>query len=209
MGCGDKSVRRLDVSSRCPRVDRSSLGETGRLHFFYHSPDSPLPVRDVLNGHGQGPKKEPHLEKRAENYCVPCLQKNIHGFLDSKEKYLFLFTRRSGPAADRERYIVGYLTKEKCLQRSYRNKPHLAVQGRIILVSFADAFRLKNLRGLSASAAIHLRFRKLNRDQTQDLLSHFKKRTDIFAKCLREVLRLKKELTKREANASCSNTCRN
>lgn len=192
-----------------PRVWPRSLEETGRLQFFYHSPDSSLPVRDVLNKQGQGYKTEPHLEKSAENYCVPCLQSNIRGFVKSDEKYLFLFTRRSDPGYNNNRYIVGYLKREKCLRRSYRNKAHLAVQGPILLFSFAHAFPLRDLRGVSESAAAHLRFKKLDKEQTRELLTHFKKGKNIFPECLREVHRLKKVLTSRRLDAtSCSHTCR-
>jgi hypothetical protein len=48
------------------------LDETGRLHYFYHSPSSDLPIRDVLGEQGAGRKTEPHLERNAENYCCCC-----------------------------------------------------------------------------------------------------------------------------------------
>lgn len=214
MPCGGKSVRRREVGHRCPRVDARSLDETGRLHFFYHSPDSLFPVRDVLDRHGKGRKKEPHLEKNAENYCVPCLQKNIRGFLNSREKYLFLFTKRAGCRDDQNRYVVGYLTKKKCLRRFHptekgKLEPHFAVQGPITLVSFDEAFLLRRLRGLSESASVHLRFRKLNEEQTRELLAHFEKCTDIFSECLREVRRLNKTLSVGERDANRSYSCRN
>jgi len=211
MACGGKSLRRLVDLLEPRRVDPSSLEETGRLQFFYHSPDSELPVRDVLNKHGKGNKTEPHLEKSAENYCAPCLQKNIRGFLNSSEKYLFLFTRRSR-GSDRNRYVVGYLTKERRLRRFHRDengreKPHDAVKGPIKLVLFSEAFLLKNLTGLSESAAARLRFKKLNKVQTTELLEWFKKGRDIFRECLLEVCQLKRRLNGR-SDASRSHTCR-
>src|SRR5579872_5337348 len=160
MGCGPKSSARTDADSAPHRVWEKALEETGRLHFFYHSPSSSLPVRDVLNDQGAGYKKEPYLEKSAENYCVPCLQRNIHGFVMSNEKYLFLFTTRKNSKHDESRYIVGYLKKQKCLRRFYKKERHWAVQGPIRLFSFDQAFPLRKLRGLGKSAADHLRFKK-------------------------------------------------
>jgi hypothetical protein len=213
MACGGKPVRQSNAGLRLPQVNMTSLEETGRLHFFYHSRDSSLPVRDVLKRHGKGPKKEPHLEKSAENYCVPCLQKNILGFLSSSEKYLFLFTTRSDLRGDKNRYVVGYLRKRRCLLRSHldekgRSQDHFAVQGPIKLVSFAEAFRLRDLSGLSESASVHLRFKKLTGDQTSELLEHFENGKDIFSECLREVRRLRKRLDE-ESDASRSHPCRN
>src|SRR5271165_6278609 len=122
MGCGQKTVTPRKRDFECPEILGQPLRQLGRLHFFYHSKDSPLPVRDVLNRHRQGNKTEPYLEKRAENYCQPCIQNNIRGFLKSKEKYLFLLTRHSGPGSDGKRYVVGYLEKERCLRRSHTDK---------------------------------------------------------------------------------------
>ncbi len=202
MGCGSKTTKKVADEFVPPPVRAEFLEETGRLQFFYHSPDSPLPVRDVLNQHRQGYKKEPHLEKSAENYCVPCLQRNIRGFLNSDEKYLFLFTRRSNPGNDQNRYIVGYLVKEKGLLRYHGGKPHWAVKGRIFLFSFAQAFLLRDLRGISESAATHLRFRNLDKEQTRQLLTHFKRGRDIFQECKDEVLRLNEELRSRGLDAT-------
>ena len=203
MGCRSKSVMSPGADFRLPRVRAGALDETGRLHFFYHSRDSDLPVRDVLGRHGKGRKKEPYLEKSAENYCLPCLQNNIRGFLKSNEKYLFLLTRRSDCRDDKRRYVVGYLTKRRGLRRAHLNdkghiEHHWAVQGPIILVSFDDAFPLMRLSGLSKSAAALLRFRRLNGEQTRHLLAHFKRGRNIFPDCLREVRRLNKKLHQQE-----------
>lgn len=209
MTCGNKPV---GPRAHPPAVCLDALEETGRLHFFYHSRDSDLPVRDVLDRHGKGLKKEPYLERSAENYCVPCLQKNICGFLKSNEKYLFLFTRRSDPQGDKNRYVVGYLTKQRCLRRSHLDKgrrvQHWAVQGPIILVSFDEAFPLGRLSGLSESQSVHLRFKKVNEEQTRELLAHFRKRKNIFSKCLREVRKLNKMLINRGRDAGRPYTCR-
>lgn len=70
------------------------LDERGRLQFFFHSPSSSLPIRDVLNEQRSGCKTEPHIEIGAENFLNCCYQSNnIIPFLRSREKYLFLFTK--------------------------------------------------------------------------------------------------------------------
>lgn len=70
-----------------------TLQKKGRLQFFYHSPSSELPIRDVLNENKKGHKTEPHIEIGAENYINPCYQSYIKSFAKSDEEYLFLFTR--------------------------------------------------------------------------------------------------------------------
>ena len=199
MPCGSRPINRPDKQYKCPPIDPESLEETGRLHWFYHSPDSSLPIRDVLNRHGEGYKTEPYLEKSAENYCITCYPRNIRGFLNSNEKYLFLFTRRSDPAGDRERYVVGFLVKENCLLRARDDegeiKQFLAVHGPIKLVSFDDAYLLKKL------VATRIRgYKRLSKKQTAELLNHFRKKKNVFNACLEKLKRLKKspELPKGE-----------
>lgn len=213
MSSGGESQRPSNPGSKPPRVDAKSLEETGRLHFFYHSPDSSFPVRDVLNRHGKGLKTEPYLEKSAENYCQRCMQPNIKGFLKSNEKYLFLLTRRSDDRNDKRRYIVGYLTKKKALLRSRRDESgetehYWAVQGPIVLVPFSDALLQSDLTGLDEWSA-RRGTKRLNSQQTRRLLQHFGKSDNVFRHCLREVLRLKKRLANGKPAASCSHTCGN
>jgi len=173
-------------------VDPSSfimkrLEETGRLHFFYHSPLSSLPIRDVTGRH----KSEPHIEKNAENYCVKCLQENIVGLLKSKGKYLFLFTRcmkRGTPHFDK-RYVVGYIVKDRWLRRSHRSKTHFAIQGRTKLVSFENAFPLAQLRPRTWR---FLRFGRLTPAETNRLLRKFGNAPSILRRCVRAVGALQK-----------------
>src|ERR1700675_4406211 len=117
----------------------TGLNPAGRLQFFYHCPQSALPIRDVIGKK----KKEPHIEKNAENYCVECYQNNIQSFLKSPEKYLFLFTKcmSKEPALRKfygQRLIVGYITKERWLPR----RGHYAVQGFTKVVPFQAGFNL-------------------------------------------------------------------
>jgi len=119
----------------------TNLKREGRLQFFFHCPKSSLPIRDVVGRK----KKEPNIEKNAENFCKKCYQNNIIGFLKSREKYLFLFTRCASRAPlvrefYGERLIVVYITKERWLIRG--DYHHFAVQGFTKIVSFENAFPL-------------------------------------------------------------------
>ena len=80
MRCRKKPHRATDLLD----FHFTDLDETGRLHYFYHSPSSDLPIRDVLGEQGAGRKTEPYLERNAENYCRCCWQPNIVGFLKSR-----------------------------------------------------------------------------------------------------------------------------
>lgn len=53
------------------------LKEKGRLHFFYHSPLSSLPIRDVTDEQGAGCKTEPYVEHHAVNYLNRCNQMSL------------------------------------------------------------------------------------------------------------------------------------
>lgn len=171
----------------------SDLTDTGRLHFFYHSPSSTLPVRDVLGEQGQGAKSEPHIEKSAENYCACCYQRNILGLLRSREKYLFLFTTCKAKDSSMrcyrgQRFVVGYMVKEKALPRRNRRCKWWAVKGATRLYSFADAFPLSRL--VKGSRSTHLRLMKLDETETKKLLCHFKGCRNRLKACIAEVKRL-------------------
>jgi hypothetical protein len=173
----------------------TDLDETGRLHFFYHSPSSSYPVRDVLNEQGHGYKTEPYIEMRhkgegAENYCCECNQMNIRGFLRGRQKYLFLLTtcrneklKHSGAVC-----IVGYIVKERC---ELRPGGFYAVVGRVRLFSFDDAIRL----GESASDNNPRQMKKMcDAKRTRSILHHFKGKKNILRLCRKAVELLKKRL---------------
>ena len=177
-----------------PDFTFDNLEERGRLQFFYHSPSSSLPVRDVLGEQGHGRKTEPHLEERAENYCNECLQKqSIVPFLKSHEKYLFLYTRCKSKASEVEKFrnrpfVVGYIVKERALHRSKKAKEWWAVQGEMRLYSFEDGYPLQDLIG-----PVRIRgFKKLNSRQSARILDRFSQKRNIYLRCLRELERLKK-----------------
>ncbi len=190
MSCCKKSHRATDSLE----VNLTHLDETGRLHFFYHSPSSPLPVRDVLGEQGAGWKTEPYIEKGAENYCRECLPANIRGFLKSREKYLFLFTtcrdKQSGDVG--KVLIVGYIEKERC---ELRPGGFYAVLGRTRLVSFAKAYTLGESSSYNNPRQMP---KKCDARKTSRILRRLKKGGNILYQCRAEVKKLKKRLSAQE-----------
>jgi hypothetical protein len=188
MGCKRHTASRIDDM----RVNLHDLDETGRMHYFYHSPSSELPVRDVLDECHQGNKTEPYLERQAENYCQKCMQPNIRGFLRSCEKYLFLVTRcmRRKSRHFGKSCIVGYLVKK---DYEFRPGGFYAVLGDMKLYSFDDAFPLPAKRNFRHRRKI------LNERQTAQVLDHFDGARSIFHNCLKEVRKLTKRLREEKA----------
>lgn len=173
--------------------DPSTLRETGRGQYFYHSPLSDYPIRDVTNKQGYGYKMEPHIEKGAENYYDKCLQsKNIFPFAKGDERYLFLFTNcKMRGKHYRERLIIGYIIKQRAFWRPNRCDEgfHVAVQGDTRLYSFDDALPLAVL----GKSQIH-GMCKFNCDETRIILEHFKGKRNILAECVDEVNRLERQI---------------
>jgi len=182
-------------------IDQNSLVEKGRLQYFYHSPRSDLPIRDVLNDQKQGNKTEPHIEIGAENYWNACYQSNnIKPFIDSNEKYLFLFTNcmnKQLPEFFNKQFIVGYIKKgtfgdspvnqtTSCNQKV--SESHLFVKGETFLYDFKDALPL-------TAIGLEKRVRKKNVDETNTkiILNHFKGKKNILKDCVKEIKTLDKE----------------
>jgi hypothetical protein len=161
---------------------------TGRLHFFFHCPKSPLPVRDVLGIEHHGTATEPHIEKCAENYCQQCLQQNIVGFLKSEEKYLFLFTTCRNGERYGKRFLVGYITKREAFFCTGHGESWWSVQGVTKLVSFEDAYLLD--RPIGGPYYKTIKFRKLDDGQTAKVLAKLGKGRSILDKCKAEIKRL-------------------
>lgn len=185
MGC--KRTRSAGVDDL--DINLGDLDETGRLQYFYHSPSSDLPIRDVLNQLRQGYKTEPYLEKQAENYCCECMQSNIRGFLRSREKYLFLVTKcmKKDSQHFRKHYVVGYLKKSKT---GYELRPggFYAARGDVRVYSFQDAFPLTSMVNFRWSR------REVNERITERILDHFSGRRGILSNCLAELKGLKRDL---------------
>lgn len=200
----------LELACRNGRTcKRQGSEKSGRLHFFYHSPSSTLPVRDVKGEQTGKTKFEPHIEKNAENYCVRCYQDNIRAFLRSAEKYLFLCTTcksKKLPRQHDKKFIVGYIVKAKCIRRPrQRGKERVAAQGATRLYSFRDAYPLGRLR--RERNFRHMR-KKLSTAETGRLLAHFSGRSNIRQACLRELSRLKRCLRRGNSDACSTPTCR-
>jgi hypothetical protein len=118
---------------------------------------------------------------------VGCYQNNILGFLKSREKYLFLFTKCESrdPALRNvhgKRLIVGYIVKERWLPRG----GHYAVQGRTKVVPFDGAFDLSKF----GTGTRHWRVKKFDQQQTSLILEHLQPAKDIRKKCIQEIQRL-------------------
>ncbi|MBS1515469.1 MAG: hypothetical protein JSS63_10570 [Bacteroidetes bacterium] len=186
MGCNTKNkLQRIFPTSIDIQPKLENLKEKGRIKFFFHSPHSSLPIRDIHLG-----KTEPHIEKNAENYCSRCYQnETIQPFLISDEKYLFLFTtnRDSKSPYNNYRYIVGYLEKQ-----NYKKieENHYSVIGKINLYNFKDAFPLIDIV-LKKDKVRNYRVLKIDTDKTTKILEHFKTKTNIYDSCLEEIIRLK------------------
>lgn len=186
------------------RVDVSSLGKKGQLQFFYHAPESELPVRDILHRN----KTEPHIEERAENYCNTCYQNNIRGFLDNDDRrYLLLFTNCRNPDLTEHydrRYIVGYIEKEHELDMG----GHRAVQGKTHLVNFDDAVPLSDV----ASSPRYVRMKKFSPTTTRQIVNRLESAENVLENCLEEVRVLKEQRRAQEetqgvAPPKSSGTC--
>lgn len=190
MTCHQTQIRRANALG--PNL--SDLEERGRLHFFYHSPSSKLPVRDVLNEQKHGHKTEPYIEKCAENYCSECNQANVRGFLKSNEKYLFLFTtcRYKRSKHQGKVYIVGYIEKKRS---EFRPGGFYAAIGPLKLVSFDDAWSLGESRYNNNPRQMQ---KKLSVRRAQQILDHFKRRENILDQCLLAVKKLRRQLHAKE-----------
>ena len=156
----------------------------GRGQFFYHSPSSPLPIRDVLNEQNKGNKTEPHIEIGAENYWSSCLQSNnIRPLLENGEKYLFLMTtcRNKKLPHYGKRYIVGYIVNEEHGKNAKGNNVYF-VKGKTYLYSFEDSYEY----------SIKIRTKRMDETETERILNHFNGRRNILRECIDEIKRVDK-----------------
>jgi len=117
----------------------------GRVHYFYHSPSSTLPIRDA-GGEETKHVTEPHIEVEAEGFFAPCAYENIEPFIENyDEGYLFFITtcrNKDLKEYHDNQYIVGYLKKEKILPRKgpyERHREWNCVMGKMKFYRFEDA----------------------------------------------------------------------
>lgn len=181
-----KKTEPTRVTNKCDSI--SPIYNKGRVQFFYHSPSSKLPIRDVLNEQGKGHKTEPHIEIGAENYWNKCYQRNIIKPLrDNQEKYLFLMTTCRNETLTRhngKRYIVGYIKhRESGVNiKDDNGKAVYFIKGDTYLFSFDDGYVY----------SIKVRADGLDENETIKILNHFKGRKNVFEDCIKEIMRLDK-----------------
>ena len=168
---------------------RNYLRKRGYLQFFFHSELTPLPVRDMTNTKGEGHKPEPCIERKAENYCTNCYQSNINAFSKQDRRYLFLYTecRYDGLDEQGDRFIVGYIEKQRALNINGRT----AVQGPTKLVEFENACPLgevapPNLRGA----------KKLGEEKTQRVLDYLDEADNVYQECVEKVKELEQAVAR-------------
>jgi hypothetical protein len=136
---------------RSLRFKLTNLKENGMLQYFWHSPSSRLPIRDVLgenkvHGKSVGRKPEPHIEIGAENFIAGCYQTNIKKFCSSDRRYLFLVTTCRSKRLEEhlnEQYIVGYIVKEE----AFDINGHVCVKGFTKIVPFLHDLRMTRFFG--------------------------------------------------------------
>lgn len=161
--------KREQITIRRFPIIKEKLKEKGRTHYFYHSPSSTLPIRDVLNELGEGHKTEPHIESYSENFVGPCRPTNIVAHLNQEdEKYLFLTTKCQNKQMVEygEIYIVGYIEKSEHL---LINEERHAVRGKTVIFPFEKAIPYYEI--FSRFAPVKL----VDKNKTRDILRRFAK----------------------------------
>ena len=196
MGCKSEYQRSTHIKKRLvigkEDVDKEKLKEKGRIHYFYHSPSSTLPIRDVRNEQCQGHKTEPHIEIGAENYVGPCRPTNIVAHLKhDDEKYLFLVTtcRNRNMKECGKPYVIGYIEKsEKLIINSKRQ----AVKGRIVIFPFEESVPYYDI--FSHFTPVRL----VDERKTREILAKFpalneQRRNALLQACIKEIKKLDKD----------------
>lgn len=163
--------------------------EKGMVQYFYHSPSSRLPIRDVLNEQGKGHKTEPHIEIGAENFCAPCYQNNIKKFVEKKLSHLFFITTCKNEEVNKKygrgakQFIVGYIVKSEVLTIDGR----VCVKGPTCIYSFEDSILVKDLFGFNFDRSRLYEKPFVNETQTEKILKHFNTRDNIINECIKEI----------------------
>lgn len=183
------------MSSRETHPDRNEiqlteLKEKGRTQCFHHSPDSVLPVRDIVRRGKTEPYIEYGLERGindddiigAENFCNSCVPHAIASHLVEDERYLFLVTNPQHKEMGKQ--IVGYLRKEGFVDQGN----HYAVIGSVHIYAFEDAYPTADLSKKVQRSEV-----TVSQEETEDILEHFNSKKEITVQCLEEIQRLKDE----------------
>jgi hypothetical protein len=167
----------------------TSLKEKGMLQYFWHSPSSQLPIRDVLGENKEGRKPEPHIEIGAENFIAKCYQRNIKKFSLRDEKYLFLVTtcrNRERKCRLKEQYIVGYIVKEE----AFIVNDHVCVKGPTKLVPFSEDLRMTEFFGRRFSRKDFIQNPWVPRRETESIKKILDSYPNILRECINEISRL-------------------
>ncbi len=171
------------------------------VQYFYQSPSSELPVRDV-KGEITRVKTEPHIEIGAENFLKSCYQKNIRNFVKRKGEYLFLITKCQNKNLEQfnKQFLVGYIKKEQELNIEDR----VCIKGKTKLVSFEDSILINNIFEWQSFDRISLLHKPyVNEERTNKILDHFEGCENIIKRCIDEIKYLDLE-NKTCIGAKCS-----
>jgi len=169
-------------------VKLDDLTEQGMLQYFYHSPSSHLPIRDVMNELKKGHKTEPHIEIGAENYLNCCYQPNIKSFLKSDANYLFLFTmcRNRSLKFYGTQYIIGFIEKTGWGEK----QGHWFIKGPTKIYHFEDSFSMKDVFGKNLDRSGISKHKWVDENLTRKLLTHFDEKKNIIEECIKEITEL-------------------
>lgn len=189
-----------DLEYISDKINLPKIEEKGMVQYFYHSPDSKLPVRDIF----ERQKPEPHIEIGAENYLSKCYQPNIKEFVRRDMKCLFLITTCKNKEINKKinrkfgknktnQFIVGYIVKKE----DFITGGHICIMGKTFIYSFDDSILVKNIfdknfaqsenKGKTLSLCRDV---FLDNKKTEKILKHFKKKTNILSKCIEEIKKL-------------------
>lgn len=168
----------------------------GRGIYFFHDRTMKLPVRDISDREKNEPYIEYGLEQGlneglvigAENYCNHCYPAAIEQLDKNGEEYLFLITNPKHPEIEpKENQIVGYIRNEKILDRVEDPK---AVTGKTKLFRFSDAIPISEF-GKRPKGPLGKWGKTFDKEQTEEILSHFNNREEVTEECLEKTLELK------------------
>ena len=82
----------------------------GKLCYYLCSKQSILPIRDILDDHGKGNKREPNIETGTYNWCRPCNQTSVRIAIKDGLSHILFITKYTGYKEDyiNRYFIVGY-----------------------------------------------------------------------------------------------------
>lgn len=188
------------------------------FQFFYHCEEEELPVRDYLNTQGHNRKTEPHYENLTENWCRRCMANRIRSANKRKLDYLFLVTtyRKTDHPLDGKHLVVGFLHRAKPdrvkdLNRGRRKDANrfddkqpedcgfFAGDQHSHFVSAENASKLPD-------SVKNPRYKYLaDKQETNTLLTHLRRSTNILPELKRKVLSQKPGVTMQTCKPSSHN----